>query len=839
MFKVTATRFMKICLSGMACLLAAMPFNVAATAHYVSVNSTNPTPPYISWATAATNIQDTMNYAASGDTVLVTNGVYQYGGYSLGGSNRVNVLANVTLQSINGPVATVIAGYQVPGTTNGISAMRCVYLQNGSTLSGFTLTNGATQTSGPSGGGGVYCASTNAAVTNCIIMGNAGVQGGGAFGGTLMNCILASNTAIGSSGLGGGADNSMLINCLIFGNRSGYIAGAAVNGTLLNCTVVSNSAAAYYGAIDGSVVDNSIVYYNYSYNTTPDVGTGTFYNCCLFISTTSSYNSFTNAPAFLNLAADDYHLSPTSLCINAGNNSFVSYGTDLDGNPRIVGGTVDIGAYEYQARRYVNQNSASPVSPFTTWSTAATNIQDAVDSAIAGDEVIVTNGVYVFGGRPVSGYSLTNRVAVAKPIVVQSVNGPAVTAIQGKSPIGNNAARCVYLTNGASLIGFTLTNGAVLSSGNIVYDLSAGGLLCDSLNAMASNCVIIGNSAEYGGGAVGGTLINCTIAHNSASWGGGVYGLFDGNGVSNLLIGCLIVSNTATSGGGAIYSTLNGCLLSSNSASMYEGGGAYQCALNDCIVANNWAGDGGGGAYLCNLINCTIVSNISAFGGGGGTMGGNLYNCIVFYNTGGTTSNFNGGNLLFSCTSPLSPGNGNITNVPLFVSVAAGDFHLQSNSPCINSGNNSYVSTNTDFDGNPRIAGGTVDIGAYEYQTPTSIISYAWLQEYGLATDGSADFIDSDGDGMNNWQEWIAGTNPTNAASVLQMTSVSNSVSGVTVTWQSVSGINYFIQRSTNLSVLPAFAMLQTNLVGQVSLTSYTDTTATNGGAFFYRVGVQ
>src|SRR5580700_6645250 len=160
-------RFMKICLSAVAYLLVAMPFSVVAMTHYVSVNGTNPIPPYISWATAATNIQDTMNYTTSGDTVLVTNGIYQYGGYSVGGSNRVFVLENVTLQSVNGPAATVIAGYQVPGTTNGISAMRCVYLQNGSTLSGFTLTNGATQTSGPSGGGGVYCASTNAVVTNC------------------------------------------------------------------------------------------------------------------------------------------------------------------------------------------------------------------------------------------------------------------------------------------------------------------------------------------------------------------------------------------------------------------------------------------------------------------------------------------------------------------------------------------------------------------------------------------------------------------------------------------------------------------------------------------------
>ena len=46
------------------------------------------------------------------------------------------------------------------------------------------------------------------------------------------------------------------------------------------------------------------------------------------------------------------------------------------------------------------------------------------------------------------------------------------------------------------------------------------------------------------------------------------------------------------------------------------------------------------------------------------------------------------------------------------------NLRLQPNSPCINAGDNSYVTGATDLDGNPRISGGTVDIGAYEYQWP-------------------------------------------------------------------------------------------------------------------------
>jgi hypothetical protein len=225
-----------------------------------------------------------------------------------------------------------------------------------------------------------------------------------------------------------------------------------------------------------------------------------------------------------------------------------------------------------------------------------------------------------------------------------------------------------------------------------------------------------------------------------------------------------------------------------------------------------------------------------------------LNNCIIYNNSespsynGDNYFNYYPGTLNNCCTVPLpGGGSGNFVNNPLLINQAAGNFHLQSNSPCINAGNNTYVTSSTDLDGNPRIKGGTVDIGAYEFQSPASVISYAWLQQYSLPVDGTADYADSDHDGMNNWQEWIAGTDPTDPSSVLKMLAPTstNNPSGLVVSWQSVNTRTYYLQSTTNLAAQSAFSTIQSNIIGQAGTTSYTDTNAVGPGPFFYRVGVQ
>src|SRR5205814_1861969 len=81
--------------------------------------------------------------------------------------------------------------------------------------------------------------------------------------------------------------------------------------------------------------------------------------------------------------------------------------------------------------RYVDVNNPSPSAPYTSWSTAAVTIQDAIDVATANDEIVVTNGTYAAGGRALSG-TMTNRVSITNSIYVHSMNGAAVTVIQGR-----------------------------------------------------------------------------------------------------------------------------------------------------------------------------------------------------------------------------------------------------------------------------------------------------------------------------------------------------------------------------------------------------------------------
>ena len=307
----------------------------------------------------------------------------------------------------------------------------------------------------------------------------------------------------------------------------------------------------------------------------------------------------------------------------------------------------------------------------------------------------VVNSPYNFG-------ILTNRVAITKPVTLRSVNGALVTVIQGYqvpgTTNGNSAVRCLYLTNGGSIVGFTLTNGATLLTNSPLYYSSnnfvGGGIFCESSNEVVSNCVLSGNRAFLAGaGAYNGTFNNCTFSGNMGSFSIS-YGFLGGGAYSSILNGCTLIGNFAGSantlgcfGGGAYACTLNNCLVSNNFAT--AGGGAGGSTLSNCTLSGNVGPFDGGGAYHCTLANCTVAGN-SSFGyadpGGGGASFSILNYCILNNNNGGGTYSSTLNNCTLSNNSGTGATGSMLTNCTL-VGNTGGGAHQSTLNKCTLTGN--------------------------------------------------------------------------------------------------------------------------------------------------------
>lgn len=764
--------------------------SASAATHYVDASSTSPLAPYSDWTTAATNIQDAVDIAQAGDLVLVTNGIYQSGGRVVYGqlTNRLVINKPITVQSLNGPAVTLIEGYQVPNAINGDSAVRCVYMTNRATLIGFTVTNGATRDlfSGDAvlerSGGGIWCEGRDAFISNCVISGNSCFMfGAGVYSGTVLGSQVLNNTNHNTSeGGGGGAAYSTLLNSTLSSNHIDFTSAGAFACSLSNCVANGNAMGGVtYCSMTNCLIENST---NYS----------------------------SGGGAALSLAV---------ACQFSGNSSGVNGG----------------GVYDCSLLNCTLSNNLAVRGGGACYDESQTN-PPGENNQVIGNSALDGGGVWLGFGAFNTNWALSNWHFNSNS-VAQNGGGLFVNSTQ------SSLSNCSFVGN---------------SSGG-----GGGGLYAQqNTPVLASNCMFNGNAAVgTGGGAFGAILDRCLVETNEGGSGGGVYGgihqcVIEGNiahtnGGGVLIMGyahcdtSTIENNLADTGGGInsmSYYAVSNCIILDNKATT-SGGGALADLVN-CLVVGNSAQYGGGvgikGSSV-NLKNCTIVGN-SAINAGGGAYSFTAANSIIYDNTAPSGSNvFDPFNLVACCTIPLPLGAapGNITNPPEFVDAAGGNYRLQTNSPCINVGNNSYASTNgVDLDGRPRVVAGTVDIGAYEFQGPSMGEFTGWLQQYGLPTDGSADYADTDGDGMNNWNEWICGTDPTNALSVLRMLSVSNGPSGATVTWETVNTRDYFVQRSEILGLATGFVTVATNIAGQVGVTTYADTNTQAVGPFFYRVGV-
>lgn len=228
-----------------------------AAVRYVSPTGSHEFP-YTNWATAAQDIQSAMDASQLGDTVFVTNGVYETGSRVWGGGtpNRVVLTNGVRLESINGPETTIIRGTGPTGT----NAVRCVLMTSNTYLSGFTLTNGYTLSSTDKYGGGARCDPT-AVISNCLITGNQAERGGGVWGGTVLNSVLRGN---GAGAWGGGAYQATLVGCRVETNTASSYGGGVCNVIAVGCSVTANWTASFGGGACASSLRDCTVARNYA-----------------------------------------------------------------------------------------------------------------------------------------------------------------------------------------------------------------------------------------------------------------------------------------------------------------------------------------------------------------------------------------------------------------------------------------------------------------------------------------------------------------------------------------------------------------------------------------------
>lgn len=330
-------------------------------------------------------------------------------------------------------------------------------------------------------------------------------------------------------------------------------------------------------------------------------------------------------------------------------------------------------------------------------------------------------------------------------------------------------------------------------------------------------------------------------ATNGGFWAEGAISKFERNAIySNAPYGVMVQSGS---------STIN---MKHNIVFDNIGDGvSFMSAATGSAVINNTIVNNSTGINLNNTDGSVIRNNIVAFNTTAGIMAdstsvlswSNSYNCVY-----GSPANYSG--FAFA-------GTGDISLDPLFAmgEPVEFDFHLQSQagrltcngltidaatSPCIDAGD----PTDT-FGNEPMPNGGRVNMGAYGN-------TYEASRSLGMDADGDGmpdpweilhfggtnvlPNLDADSDGLVNIAEFIAGTDPTNAFSVLGISSVSVTNGNPAFTWLSVTNRSYFIDRSTDLA---GWFGIATNIPGSDPESFYEDTSAPTMTSVYYRVGTQ
>jgi hypothetical protein len=725
------------------------------------------------------------------DSLVMVNGYVagvNGGGIAVGNYDAVTV----SNSHLAGNVAHYTAG------TGGGSGGAISVGQSSLTLLNTTIDHNSAQKDG----GGIYDAQGSVNVVNSTLSGNSAGVGGGVYNrlGTLttVNATLSGNSA---SGDGGAIENFIatanLYDSTLTGNLSNDVGAIENEGGSL--TLSNSIVAGNYGPQRGDIVGDfgTRIYFRgnnivgsppaVTFGASIDTSHGTYTqidgtNSAALQTVFASVGNDPNTGVLSGVLADNSGLvqtvaiNPAGIAFNAGSNGALPPNLSIDarGFPRVVGGIVDIGAFEQQ--------------------------QGA------------TYFVTTLADNPYDGKTLAQELAEGNGLSLRQALGLA-NASGGPSTIifaPDLAGGTIYLANGELDISSNVTiDGNVGGDGTPGITIDAGGnsRVFDEggalgISATLSGLVIRGGDggsagpADNGGGIAVGqsdavTLQNSKLTDNQGYAGGGIYG---GPGSTITLTNTSVFGNASYRAGGGIDLGTNAALalanatISSNYSQATGGGidlGSNTSATftNATIVGNYSVGNGGGiYGYKSNpikLYNSTLTGNEAAAEGGGIYTGGGsnltLANSIVAGNAASGSGNdldvgalvFKGNNILGSSPANgalIDKSNGTYTQIDgtnlsalgtVFAQVAqnphtgvlsgvladnggpvktvainpAGVAHdagsntaLPPDTFDLNNNGNTTEPLPVDARGFARVSGGTVDIGAFEQQPGTTFV---------------------------------------------------------------------------------------------------------------------